>query len=95
MDDIFSSRAAQMEDALAEVAALAADSGMPEVTSGPILTSVAKRARMINMRWTKRRKQMTPPSGDKEAISHVVIDAQLKDVGLNLTDGQSVRLSIK
>ncbi len=38
---------------------------------------------------------MTPPSGDKEAISHVVIDAQLKDVGLNLTDGQSVRLSIK
>ncbi len=33
-------------------------------------------------------------SGDsiiKEAFSRVVIDAQLKDVGWNLTDGQSVR----
>ena len=34
---------------------------------------------------------MTPPAGDKEAFSRVVIDAQLKDVGWDLTDGQSVR----
>lgn len=34
---------------------------------------------------------MTPPAGQKEAFSRVVIDAQLKDVGWNLTDGQSVR----
>ena len=34
---------------------------------------------------------MTPPFGDKEAFSRVVIDAHLKDVGWNLTDGQSVR----
>lgn len=34
---------------------------------------------------------MTPPAGQKEAFSRVVIDAQLKDAGWNLTDGQSVR----
>ena len=34
---------------------------------------------------------MTPPAGTKEAFSRVVIDAQLQDVGWNLTDGQSVR----
>ena len=34
---------------------------------------------------------MTPPSGQKEAFSRVVIDAQLKDVGWDLTDGHSVR----
>lgn len=34
---------------------------------------------------------MTPPNGQKEAFSRVVIDAQLKDVGWDLTDGHSVR----
>jgi hypothetical protein len=34
---------------------------------------------------------MTPPAGQKEAFSRVVIDAQLADVGWNLADGQSVR----
>jgi type I restriction enzyme R subunit len=32
-----------------------------------------------------------PPSGQKEAFSRVVIDAQLKDVGWDLTDGYRVR----
>ena len=35
---------------------------------------------------------MTPSTGTKKAFSRVVIDAQLKDVGWNLTDGQSVRV---
>ena len=34
---------------------------------------------------------MTSPSGQKEAFSCVLIDAQLKDVGWDLTDGASVR----
>ncbi len=34
---------------------------------------------------------MTPPTGPEEAFSRVVIDAQLKDVGWDLTDGRSVR----
>lgn len=34
---------------------------------------------------------MTPPTGQKEAFSRVVIDTQLKDVGWDLTDGHSVR----
>lgn len=34
---------------------------------------------------------LSPPGGQKEAFSRVVIDAQLDDVGWNLTDGQSVR----
>lgn len=34
---------------------------------------------------------MSPSAGQKEAFSRVVIDAQLSDVGWNLTDGQSVR----
>ena len=34
---------------------------------------------------------MTPPHGQREAFSRVVIDAQLKDVDWNLTDGRSVR----
>lgn len=34
---------------------------------------------------------MTPPVRDKEAFSRVVIDVQIKDVGWDLTDGQSVR----
>ena len=34
---------------------------------------------------------MTTSTGKKEAFSRVVIDAQLRDAGWNLTDGQSVR----
>lgn len=34
---------------------------------------------------------MTPPAATKEAFSRVVIDAQLQDVGWNLTGSQSVR----
>lgn len=34
---------------------------------------------------------MNPPNPQKEAFSRVVIDAQLEDVGWNLTDGHSVR----
>ena len=34
---------------------------------------------------------MTSPSGQTEAFSRIVIDAQLKDVGGDLTDGHSVR----
>ena len=34
---------------------------------------------------------MSPSGSQKEAFPHVVIDAQLNDVGWNLTDGQSVR----
>jgi type I restriction enzyme R subunit len=34
---------------------------------------------------------MSLPDNLKEAFSRVVIDAQLNDVGWNLTDGQSVR----
>jgi len=47
MDDIFSGLAAQMEDAIAEAAALAADASMPESITGPILAGVTKRARML------------------------------------------------
>ncbi len=38
---------------------------------------------------------MSSYSGKKEAFSRVIIDAQLKDVGWNLTDGQSVRYEYK
>ena len=34
---------------------------------------------------------MTSPAGQKEAFSRVVIDAQLRDVGWDLTDDTSVR----
>ncbi|MEA3275238.1 MAG: DEAD/DEAH box helicase family protein [Pseudomonadota bacterium] len=34
---------------------------------------------------------MTPPAGQKEAFSRVLVDAQLKDVGWNPTGGHSVR----
>jgi type I restriction enzyme R subunit len=34
---------------------------------------------------------VTPPNGQKEAFSRVIIDAQLKDVGWDLTDAHSVR----
>ncbi|MGB5440294.1 MAG: type II toxin-antitoxin system HipA family toxin, partial [Gammaproteobacteria bacterium] len=47
MDNIFSDVAARMNDAIAEAAALAADAGMPELSSGPILDGVNKRAGMI------------------------------------------------
>ncbi len=47
MDSIFSGLAAQIDDAIAEAAALAADAGMPESTSEPILAGVNKRAGMI------------------------------------------------
>ncbi len=47
MDSIFSSLAARMDDAIAEAAALAANAGMPESTSEPILAGVNKRAGMI------------------------------------------------
>ena len=47
MDSIFSDLAARMEEAIAEAATLAADAGMPESTSGPILDGVSKRAKMI------------------------------------------------
>ena len=47
MDSIFSDLTARMDDAIAEVAALAADAGMPESTSEPILAAVNKRAGMV------------------------------------------------
>jgi serine/threonine-protein kinase HipA len=50
MDSIFSGLAVQMDDAIAEAAALAADTGMPESTSEPILAGVNKRAGMIDAR---------------------------------------------
>ena len=49
MESIFSDLATRMEDAIAEAAALAADAGMPESTSGPILAGVSKRAGMLRM----------------------------------------------
>jgi serine/threonine-protein kinase HipA len=47
VDSIFSGLATQIDAAIAEVAALAADAGMPESTSGPILAGVSQRAGMI------------------------------------------------
>ncbi len=47
LDSIFSGLAARMDDAMAETAALAADSGMPESTTESILAGVSKRAEMI------------------------------------------------
>jgi len=47
MDSIFSGLATQMDNAIADAAALAAGAGMPESTSGPILAAVNKRAGMI------------------------------------------------
>ncbi len=47
MDNIFSDLAAQVYNATEEVAALAADAGMPKSTSEPILAAVNKRARII------------------------------------------------
>ena len=47
MNDIFADLAAQMDNAIAETAASGADAGVPESTSGPILSAVNKRAGMI------------------------------------------------
>jgi len=47
IDDIFSGLAAQINDAIADAATLAADAGMPESTFEPILAGVNKRAKMI------------------------------------------------
>jgi len=49
MKSIFSELVSRMEDALAEVAAMATNAGMPESTAGPILVGVRKRAGMIRM----------------------------------------------
>ena len=49
MESIFSGLAGRMDGAISEAAALAADAGMPESTSGPILAGVSKRAGMINV----------------------------------------------
>ena len=47
MDNIFSAVAERMDDAIAEVAAMVADAGVPESTYEPILAGVIKRAGMI------------------------------------------------
>ncbi|HEC12063.1 MAG TPA: type II toxin-antitoxin system HipA family toxin [Acidiferrobacteraceae bacterium] len=47
MDSIFSALTAQMNDAIAEAATMAAKAGMPESTSEPILAGVNKRAEMM------------------------------------------------
>lgn len=47
MDDIFSNLVARADDALSEVASLAADASMPESTYGPILDGVRRRMGMI------------------------------------------------
>jgi len=49
MESIFSDLSARMQDAIAKAAALAADVGMPESTSGPILAGVSKRAGILRM----------------------------------------------
>ena len=50
MDSIFSDLAARVDDAIEEAAALAADAGVPESTSEPILAGVSKRAGMMKTR---------------------------------------------
>ena len=47
MNEIFSDLVVQMDDAIVEVATLAADAGMPGATSEPILAAVNKRTGMI------------------------------------------------
>ena len=47
MDNLFSDLGTRMEGAITEVAALAAEAGTPESTTGPILEGVRKRAGMI------------------------------------------------
>lgn len=50
LDSIFSDLAARTEGAIAEAATLAAEAGMPESTTGPILDGVKKRAGMVGIR---------------------------------------------
>ena len=47
MEDIFSSLIAGMDDAIAETVALAADAGVPESTTEPILEGVCKRVKTM------------------------------------------------
>ena len=47
MDSIFTDLNERMENAIAEAVVLAAEAGMPEATTGPILDGVNKRSRMI------------------------------------------------
>lgn len=47
MASIFSELVARMEDAIAEASTMAANAGMPESTSGPILDGVSQRAGII------------------------------------------------
>jgi serine/threonine-protein kinase HipA len=49
MDNLFSDMSERMEGAIAEAAALAAEAGMPEATSTPILDGVSRRAGMIDV----------------------------------------------
>ena len=55
MERIFSDLTARMNNAIAKAAAQAADAGMPESTSGPILAGVSKRAGMIDCNSTDSR----------------------------------------
>jgi len=48
IDGIFSNLAAQVDNAIAKAAAMAADAGMPESTSEPILAGLGKRARLLS-----------------------------------------------
>jgi serine/threonine-protein kinase HipA len=53
MDDIFSELRARVDAAIKEVEALAAKTGAPKATSGPILEGVAKRAALLKDRITR------------------------------------------
>ena len=50
MDNLFSDMSARIEGAVAEAAALAAEAGMPESTTGPILDGMRKRAGRMPLR---------------------------------------------
>jgi len=53
MERIFSDLSARIGGAIAEAAAVAANAGMPELTAGPILAGVSKRAGMIGARFSE------------------------------------------
>ena len=53
MESIFSDLSARIAGAIAEAAAVAANAGMPELTAGPILAGVSKRAGMIGARFSE------------------------------------------
>lgn len=55
IDDIFSSLVAKVDNAIAEATVVAADVGMPESTSEPILAGLRKRARLIFHQEIKER----------------------------------------